>query len=62
MPDLTPIPSRNDAVAAWLKRKRDEWTHYGVCQREWAAVDRLLDEYREKADYGLRLDEDGGDP
>lgn len=53
-------PHRDDAVAAWLKRERDR---YGLRDTySWGAIDRLLDRYREKADYGLALDEDGGDP
>lgn len=52
-------PMRNDGVAPWLKRCRDA---HPVRSAEWHAIDRLLDEWREKADYGLALHEDGGDP
>lgn len=52
-------PVRGDDVEAWLKRHRNL---YVPDSPAWSALDAALDHYREKADYGLRLDEDGGDP
>jgi hypothetical protein len=52
-------PRRGDAVEAWLKRRRDE---YAPDIQAWHAINNLLDEWREKSDYGLALDEAGGDP
>lgn len=52
-------PNREDSVARWLVSERD--AHH-VSSREWRVLDGLLDDYREKADYGLALDEPGGDP
>lgn len=55
------LPARGDGVATWLKRWRDGFREvHDVTSAE--VVDRLLAEYRMKADYGLRLDEGGGDP
>lgn len=58
-------PRRDDEVAAWLKRRRDEWRHprwSDISVTPAVVANWLLDEYRERADYGLALDEDGGDP
>jgi hypothetical protein len=53
------LPRRRDEVHEWLRSERDD---YPRGSQSWCAVDKLLDNYREKADYGLRLDEPGGDP
>lgn len=55
---LTPThhqPHRDDAVARWLKAKRDK---AGAAQHEYAyhIIDWLLDDYREHADTGTPLD------
>lgn len=52
-------PNRDDSVAQWLVWERDT---YFSSSPAWHTIDLLLDEYREKADYGLALDESGGDP
>lgn len=44
-------PARGDAVEAWLKRKRDEYTDDG-----WWALDAALDEYRLRSDTGASLE------
>ena len=46
---------RGDAVAEWIKRRRNQWI-----QQEW--LDDLLDDYRAHADYGLDLSEDVPEP
>lgn len=51
-------PRRNDAVAEWLIARREAFPRHSV---SWWVIDRLLNEYREMADYGLALDEEGGD-
>ena len=49
-------PRRNDDVAKWLKAKRDELAGE---QDDWYwVIDRMLDEYRARADYGFTLDHD----
>lgn len=56
-------PRRDDDVAVWLRRKRDVWDpDHPAEQANWAKIDHLLTVYCMKADYGLRLDQDGGDP
>lgn len=68
-------PHRDDDVAAWLKRKRDElraasaldFSSQEKIAYDWMArgVNDLLDRYRECADYGLTLrpeDDHRGDP
>lgn len=45
-------PRRNDLVAAWLKRKRDEYEPNSI---GWVAVDNLLDDYRLRSDTGRSL-------
>jgi hypothetical protein len=45
-------PDRDDDIAAWLKRHRDE---YGKNSLEWRVVDLLLDTYRLHADTGTPL-------
>lgn len=64
-------PRRDDDVAEWLKRKRDDlspvqmMTGGGeITSPVWRAVDDLLNRYRECADYGLSLrpeDDEHGD-
>lgn len=52
-------PRRDDDVEVWIKRWRD------TQPTSWAAIDDLLDRYRECADYGLTLrpeDDERGDP
>lgn len=60
------LPVRNDEVAAWLKRRRDELGDVDLktqfTQERARAIDDLLDEYRAHADTGTRLDEDTGEP
>lgn len=51
-PKFAFYPRRDDDVAAWLKRQRDSYEHLGEA---WATVDWLLDDYRERADHGVRL-------
>jgi len=45
-------PMRGDEVEAWIKRRRDEMPRTGD---EWATLDWMLDEYRERADTGTPL-------
>jgi hypothetical protein len=52
-------PRRYDEVDEWLRSERDDYPRGSTA---WCTIDKLLDNYREKADYGLRLDEPGGDP
>jgi hypothetical protein len=49
------MPSRDDAVAAWLKAERDRWEQHRDI--EWDALDNLLDEYRLHADTRTPLNE-----
>jgi len=54
-------PRRDDAVARWLKKIRDEYQPSPFDSREsgaYWAIDGLLDEYRARADYGLTLGAD----
>jgi hypothetical protein len=54
-------PKREDDVARWLKRIRDEYQPNPFDSREsgaYWAIDGILDEYRARADYGLTLDDD----
>lgn len=56
-------PRRGDDVEAWLERARDAYKRVGPTS--WLPLDRLLDRYRECADYGLTLrpeDDGAGDP
>jgi hypothetical protein len=46
-------PRRDDAVAAWLKRRRDEQPDKD--SGSWRVIDDLLDEYREHAETGTPL-------
>lgn len=52
------VPTRDDAVAAWIKRSRDQYEHdehvYTTDMR-WDALDDLLEDYREHADTGVPL-------
>jgi len=53
-------PHRDDEVAAWLRAKRDEvkQQHPGYDSRgavRYDAIDYLLDEWKLRADLGLRL-------
>lgn len=50
-------PKRDDEIAAWLKRKRDTYEAPEIAGKdpEWLAIDRILDEYRARADYGKSL-------
>lgn len=51
----TPIPTRDDAVAQWLKARRDEHSdRYGRLPA-WYVLDELLDTYRLHADTGIPL-------
>lgn len=45
-------PQRDDEVAKWLRRKRDD--HYPHSEA-WEYIDWILDEYRLRADYGRSL-------
>jgi hypothetical protein len=47
-------PHRDDEVAAWIERHRDEYRRDGG-GRQADALDALLDEYREHADTGTPL-------
>jgi hypothetical protein len=51
-------PMRDDDVARWLKRRRDENKRNGVLAEvcAWVAIDDLLEDYREHADTGTPLD------
>jgi sRNA-binding carbon storage regulator CsrA len=53
-------PRRDDAVAAWLKRRRDEW--YEPNTGGWHHIDALLDDYRDHADEGTPLAEEVAGP
>lgn len=50
-------PHRGDAVATWLKAHRDATGKSEECNI-WYALDGILDEYREHADFGTPLDEE----
>lgn len=50
---------RRDAVAEWLRRRRDEHHAPGP---SWYVVDGLLDDYRDHADTGAPLDRDVAGP
>lgn len=49
-------PKRDDDVAAWIKRMRNEHLPT-VDHAPWETLDNLLDDYRLHADTGTRLDE-----
>lgn len=50
-------PRRGSDVEAWLKRHRDGWLPSSPSGADvHRALDGLLDEYRDRADYGLPLD------
>jgi hypothetical protein len=61
-------PVREDQVAKWLWNVREDLkAECNRCPSKTAAaqrdiVDALLSRYNECADYGLRLDDEGGDP
>lgn len=48
------LPSRDDDVAAWLKRERDRARELSY-DNTAAAIDNLLDDYRLHADTGTPL-------
>jgi hypothetical protein len=50
------IPRRGSDVEAWLKAQRDNWSK--LQDPEWIALDRLLDDYRLRADTGTKLTEE----
>jgi hypothetical protein len=54
-------PRRGDAVAEWIKAKRDKHPQQ---TQQWTVLDDLLDTYRLHADCGVPLDQptpvDGG--
>ena len=50
------MPDRDDEVAAWIKRHRDE-TGGGPGIGEWESLNSLLDDYRLHADTGTPLSE-----
>jgi hypothetical protein len=50
-------PRRDDAVAAWLKRWRDQFHSEGITDPRYTVLDDLLDDYREHADTGTSLAE-----
>jgi hypothetical protein len=53
-------PQRNDEVAEWLKRKRDDFEPHSLIHM---TIDQLLDDYRLHADTGTPLEfnvDDGG--
>lgn len=52
-------PACGDAIHRWLKKESEGFREGSV---EWATLHWLRGRYTEKADYGLRLDEEGGDP
>lgn len=57
-------PQRGDDVEAWLRRWRDRQLGNGE-EAAYLAIDKMLDRYRECADYGLTLrpaDKEAGDP
>jgi hypothetical protein len=47
-------PRRGDQVEAWIKARRDEWDYD---THSWRALNDLLDDYRDAADFGLSLEE-----
>jgi hypothetical protein len=49
-------PRRDDDVARWLKRKRDEHVGRPSPDHLWHLLDGLLDDYRDHADTGTPLD------
>ena len=54
-------PKRDDDVARWLRKIRDQYQPSPFDSREsgaYWALDGVLDEYRARADYGLTLDDD----
>lgn len=52
---LAARPRRDDEVAAWIKRHRDEYAGQGF--GEWESLNSLLDDYRLHADTGTPLSE-----
>lgn len=51
-----PLPSRHDAVEAWLIAQQDALIDdYGYPSPEWFVVDALLGQYQHDADAGLPL-------
>lgn len=54
------LPCRGDAVATWLKRRRDELDGQagGDLTAMWMALDSVLGDYRNHADTGTPLTED----
>jgi hypothetical protein len=60
-PKVPHQPMRDDDVARWLKKVRDQYENNGWDERSshsYWTVDGMLDEYRARADYGLSLDAD----
>jgi hypothetical protein len=65
------VPMRGDAVEKWLKGLRDQYRPVDwvddvrgkrqIPNREYAALDEALDEYRLRADTGLTLADDIAD-
>lgn len=55
LPHIKQNAVRGDAVAAWLKTKRDEYQKHAT---SWYALDSLLDDYRRHADCGTPLSEE----
>lgn len=49
-------PRRDDAVATWLKAERDKHSNESPGVPGYWALDALLDQYRERADFGAPLD------
>ncbi len=58
------VPTRGGDVAAWIKRKRDQFGQESQYpdRRRWWVLDRLLDDYRDHADTGTPLDQDVAGP
>lgn len=48
-------PARGDAVEAWLRAHRDSYDRDH--DRQWPAIDEMLDDYRLHADTGTPLDQ-----
>lgn len=48
-------PGRDDEVAAWLREKREQYAGSPSLSSSFYAVDALLDEWKLRADTGLKL-------
>lgn len=57
--EATYIPRRGDDREARLKEDRDRHLRGS---KAWDHFNRLLNRHRECSDYGIPLDDDGGDP